>query len=117
MFDNLLFVFLKNVMFKIIDSQLRREGGGGRLPNIGRYGCAASAKPSSSKISPKKPNVCSKSAQKPNNRASFRELWSAKTGIFHQVKFTFLTLLSNITHFLSKIAKNPMPRQNLPPKT
>ena len=51
-----------------------RRGGGGRLPNKGRYGCAVSAKPRPGKISPKKTQCPGKSAQKPTDRASFHEL-------------------------------------------
>ena len=52
----------------------RGEGGGGRLPNRDRYGCAASAKPRPGKISPKNLMPGQKGAQKPNDRASFHEL-------------------------------------------
>ena len=46
----------------------------GGLSNKGRYGCAASAKPWSGKISQKKPNARAKSAQKPDDQAGFYEL-------------------------------------------
>ena len=52
----------------------RGEGGGGGLPNKGRYGCAASAKPRPGKISPKNLMPGQKSDQKPNDRTSFHEL-------------------------------------------
>ena len=52
----------------------RGGGGGGRLPNNCRYGCAASAKPRPGKISPKNLMPGQKSAQKLNDRASFHEL-------------------------------------------
>ena len=54
----------------------KNRGGGGRLPNKGRYECAASAasaKPRPGKISPKNLMPGQKSAQKPNDRASFHE--------------------------------------------
>ena len=40
------------------------RGGGGRLPNKGRYRCAASAKPRQGKISQKKPNPRAKKCPK-----------------------------------------------------
>ena len=49
-------------------------GGGGRLPNKGRYGCAASAKRRPGKISQKNLMPWQKSVQKPNDWASFHEL-------------------------------------------
>ena len=49
------------------------EGGGGRLHNKGRYGCAASAKPRPGKTSPKNLMPGQKSAQKSNDRASFHD--------------------------------------------
>ena len=49
------------------------EGGGGRLPNKGRYGNAASAKPRPGTISPKTLCLGKKSAQKPNDGASFHD--------------------------------------------
>ena len=48
-------------------------GGGGRLPNKGRYGCVASAKPGPGKIPPKNLMPGQKSAQKPNSQASFHD--------------------------------------------
>ena len=51
---------------------IARGGGGGRLPNEGRYGCAASAKPRPGKIFPKN-NTRAKNAQKPNYRAKFSQ--------------------------------------------
>ena len=45
-----------------------------RLPNKGRYGCAASAKPRPGKISPNNLMPGQRSAQKPNDRTSFHEL-------------------------------------------
>ena len=48
--------------------------GGGGLPNKCRYGCAASAKPRPGKISPRNLMPGQKSAQKPNDSASFHEL-------------------------------------------
>ena len=56
-----------------------------------------------------------KSAQKPNDRASFHELKSAKIGIFQQVGH-FFTRLSNITHFVENCQK-PNGWGILPPKT
>ena len=50
------------------------RGGGGRLPNKVRYGCAPGAKTRPGKISPKNLMPGQKSAQKPNDRASFHEL-------------------------------------------
>ena len=50
----------------------RTEPGG--LPNKGSHGCAASAKPRPGKISTKNLMPGQKSAQKPNDRASFHEL-------------------------------------------
>ena len=47
---------------------------GGGLPNKGGYGCAASAKPRPGKISQENPMPGQKSAQRPNDRATFREL-------------------------------------------
>ena len=46
----------------------------GGLPDKHRYGCALSAKPRPGKISPKILMPGQKSAQKPNDRASFHEL-------------------------------------------
>ena len=58
-----------------------------------------------------------KSAQKPNDWASFHKLLSAKIGSFQQVAH-FFTLLSNITHFFVKnYQKNLMSGQNLLAKT
>ena len=48
-------------------------GGGGQLPNKGWYGCAASAKPWLGTISPKNLMPGQKSAQKPNDGASFHD--------------------------------------------
>ena len=100
--------------------------GGGRLPNKGRYGCAASAKPRSETVSPKNLMPGQKSAQKPNDWASFHDFWSAKLENFQQVGH-FLTLLSNITHFFVKNCQKPnawakftsqnlMPGQKLTPE-
>ena len=50
------------------------RGGGRRLPNKGRYGYGASAKPRPGKISQKHLMPGQKSVQKPNDRASFHEL-------------------------------------------
>ena len=50
----------------------RTRGGG--LPNEDRYGGTASAKPRPGKISQKDLMRGQKSAQKPNDRASFQEL-------------------------------------------
>ena len=50
------------------------RGGGGGLPDKGRYGCSVSAKHRPGKISPKNLMPWQKSAQKPNDRASFHEL-------------------------------------------
>ena len=75
----------------------------------------ASANLGWTKFPPKKTNAWAKSAQKPNDQASFHDLKSAKTGIFSASRSLF-SLLSNIT-LLSKIAKNLMPGQFLPPKT
>ena len=50
-----------------------REGGGRRLPNKGRYGYVTSAKPRPGKISPKSLMPGQKSAQKPNDWASFHD--------------------------------------------
>ena len=56
------------------------EGGGGGggvregvLPNKGRYGCVASAKPRPGKISLENLMPGQKSARKPNDRASFHK--------------------------------------------
>ena len=51
-------------------SYFTREGGGGGLLNKGRFGCSASTK----RISPKNLMPGQKSTQKPDDRASFREL-------------------------------------------
>ena len=61
-------------------------GGGGRLPKKGRYGCAASAKPTPQKTMPGQ-----KSAQKPNDRASFHDLRVPNLKIFSKW-VTFFTL-------------------------
>ena len=76
-----------------------------------------SAKPRPGKISPKKLMPGQKSAQKPNDQASFHELQSAKIGNFQQVGHFLSNVTVSLTHFLSKSAKTLMPRQNLPPKT
>ena len=66
------------------------------------------------------------SVQKPNDWASFHDFWSAKLENFQQVGH-FLTLLSNITHFLVKNCQKPnawakftsqnlMPGQKLTPE-
>ena len=47
--------------------------GGGQLPNKGRYRCVASAKPRPGTISPKNLIPRQKSAQKPNDGASFHD--------------------------------------------
>ena len=49
-------------------------GGGGVHPNKVRYGCVLSAKPRPGKISKRNLMPGQKSAQKPNERASFHEL-------------------------------------------
>ena len=64
----------------------------------------------------KKPNARAKGAEKPNDRASFRELLSAKIGHFQQVGHFSHSFIKCYT-FLSKIAKNLILGQNLPPKT
>ena len=53
--------------------EITHFGRGGRLSNIGRYGCAASTKPRPGTISPRNLMPGQKSAQKPYTRASFRE--------------------------------------------
>ena len=58
----------------VVLESLPQGGGGGRLLYKGRYGCTASAKPMPGKISPKNLISGEKSAQKPNDRASFHEL-------------------------------------------
>ena len=50
------------------------QRGGGQLANKGRYGCAASAKPRPGKTFPKIPMPEQKSAQKPDDWASFHKL-------------------------------------------
>ena len=57
-------------------------GGGGRLPNKVRYGCATSAKPRPGKISPKNLMPGQKSAQKPNDWARFLDFRVPKLKIF-----------------------------------
>ena len=59
---------------KCDSERCQKPGGGGRLPNKGRYGRAASAKPRPGNISPKNLMPGQKSAQKPNDWASFHEL-------------------------------------------
>ena len=78
----------------------------GGLPSKGRYGCAASAKLRPGKISPKNLMPRQKSAQKPNDRASFHDFESAKIENFDQAGH-FFTLLSIITHFLVKNCQKP----------
>ena len=114
-YSNRLLVHGKHLLF---DKQIEFSSwGGGGLLNRGRYGCAASAKPRLGKISRKNPMPEQKSAQEPMTGQIFLNFRVPKTGIFHQVKVAFFTFLSTITHFLSKIAKNLMPGQNLPFKT
>ena len=57
-----------------------------------------------------------KGAQKPNERASFHELQSAKIGIFQQVGHFFHSCIKYCA-FLSQTVKNLMPGKILPPKT
>ena len=83
---------------------------------IATYGCAASANLGRAKFLKKNPNAWAKSAQKPNDRASFHELKSARIGSFQQVGHFFHSFIKYYT-FLSKIAKNLMPGHFLPPKT
>ena len=64
-----------------------------------------SAKARPGKISPKNLMPGQNSALKPDDREVFMNFKSAKTRIFHQVKVTFFTLLSNITHFCQKLPK------------
>ena len=87
---------------KCDSERCQKPRGGGRLPDKGRYGCAPSAKPRPGKISPKILMPGQKRAQKPNDRASFHELQSAKIGNFEQVGCFFIKYYT----FLSKIAKN-----------
>ena len=56
-----------------------------------------------------------KSAQKPNDWESFHDFQSAKIENFQQVGHFFHSFINYYT-FLSKIAKNLMPGQNLLPK-
>ena len=72
-FISLLISILLAMLTLKCDSKRCQKPGGG-LPNKGRYGCAASAKPRPGKISPKNLMPGQKSAQKPNDRASFHEL-------------------------------------------
>ena len=51
--------------------EITHFGGGGAVPNKGRYGCVASAIPWPGTISPKNLMPGQKSAQKPNDWASF----------------------------------------------
>ena len=92
------------------------RGGGGRLPNKGRYGCVASAKPRPDKIFPKKPNAQAKMPQNLITGQVFMNFRVPELEIFSK-EVTFVILLSNITYFLSTIAKHPMPGQNLAHKT
>ena len=89
-----------------------RGRGGGWLPNKGWYGCAASAKPRPGKISQKNLMPRQKVPKNLMSGQVFMNLRLPKLEFF-----TFFTLLSNITHFLSKIVKNLMPGQFSPPKT
>ena len=92
------------------------EGAGRRLPNKGRYECAASAKPRLETISPQNLMPGQKSAQKPNDWASFHDSWSAKLENFQQVGHFFHSY--QILHiFGQKLPKNLMPEQNLPHRT
>ena len=70
-------------------------GGGEALPNKGRYGCAASEKPKPGK----------KSAQRPNDGASFHDFSSAKLENFQQVGH-FFTLIKYYT-FVVKNCQKP----------
>ena len=78
---------------------------GGGTPNKGRYRCAASAKPRLGKISQKNLMPGQKSAQKPDDWASFHDFQSAKIENFQQVGHFFHSFINYYTFSVKNCQK------------